>query len=410
MRRTDRADGSRRRNRTNGATGRRTPRTPAAAEDLGLLTLQRELTAGLVENRGIDGVAETLHRVTGRHVTIEDANGNLLSWTTTVRPAPRPEGVSRKDSRLPSADDVHGLRRGDYVVAAIRHAETLVGRVCLLDPDGTADPATVLALEEAALVLGLELLRTEAVARAELAMWGDLATEVLEGADPARCRGHARALGYDLDRPQRVAVVENVDEPGRPVLEALRRSAGHLDIGPHLVTSFGGRAVLLTAAEPRWATLADALADDAGVPCRIGVGGRHPPEEARRSLSEAGFAIRLTRSLGNPTPVAMFDDLGVWSVLAVNDDGAELRRFVAHWIGRLVDYDTTHGSELVNTLATYLRCAGALEQTATKLFIHRSTLRYRLGRIEHLSGWDLHDPEHRFNLDLACRAHLTMTL
>jgi DNA-binding PucR family transcriptional regulator len=55
-------------------------------------------------------------------------------------------------------------------------------------------------------------------------------------------------------------------------------------------------------------------------------------------------------------------------------------------------------------LATYLEDGRAVESTARKLFIHRNTLRYRLGRIEKFCGGDLNDPDHRFNLALACRA------
>src|ERR1019366_1611047 len=49
---------------------------------------------------------------------------------------------------------------------------------------------------------------------------------------------------------------------------------------------------------------------------------------------------------------------------------------------------------------------GALVATAAKLFVHRNSLRYRLLRINELTGWNLNDPEQRFHLDLACRAWL----
>jgi DNA-binding PucR family transcriptional regulator len=71
----------------------------------------------------------------------------------------------------------------------------------------------------------------------------------------------------------------------------------------------------------------------------------------------------------------------------------------------LIDYDKSHKAELVETLATYLESSGGLEATAARLHIHPSTLKYRLRRIQDLTGRDLRDAEHRFNLDLACRAH-----
>jgi len=40
--------------------------------------------------------------------------------------------------------------------------------------------------------------------------------------------------------------------------------------------------------------------------------------------------------------------------------------------------------------------------------VHRSTLKYRLQRIRELTGYDLGDPETRFNLELATRTRVTL--
>ena len=85
---------------------------------------------------------------------------------------------------------------------------------------------------------------------------------------------------------------------------------------------------------------------------------------------------------------------------------SDLQELVDHSIGPLIEYDREHRSELLKTLIAYLNEFGALEATATKLFVHRNSLRYRLVRIAELTGWDLNDPEQRFHLDLACRAWL----
>ena len=78
--------------------------------------------------------------------------------------------------------------------------------------------------------------------------------------------------------------------------------------------------------------------------------------------------------------VAAFDDLGVWRLLGTTDTN-ELQQLVDTWIGPLIEYDREHRSELLKTLIAYLNEFGALEATATKLFVHRNSLRYRLVRI-----------------------------
>jgi DNA-binding PucR family transcriptional regulator len=44
---------------------------------------------------------------------------------------------------------------------------------------------------------------------------------------------------------------------------------------------------------------------------------------------------------------------------------------------------------LLETASVYLEHGGALESTARALFVHANTVRYRLGRIAELTGYDL---------------------
>ncbi|MDB5065677.1 MAG: sugar diacid utilization regulator, partial [Chloroflexi bacterium] len=42
------------------------------------------------------------------------------------------------------------------------------------------------------------------------------------------------------------------------------------------------------------------------------------------------------------------------------------------------------------------------------LFVHRSTVKYRLQRVREITGFDLNDPNVRFNLQLSTRAWQTL--
>ncbi len=65
---------------------------------------------------------------------------------------------------------------------------------------------------------------------------------------------------------------------------------------------------------------------------------------------------------------------------------------------RLEKYDRKHGTSLKDTLRVYLDHDRNLARTSDELYIHRSTLQYRLEKIENLTGFDLSDPETRFQL------------
>jgi PucR family transcriptional regulator, purine catabolism regulatory protein len=67
----------------------------------------------------------------------------------------------------------------------------------------------------------------------------------------------------------------------------------------------------------------------------------------------------------------------------------------------LRQYDHEHHGDLVKTLSTYLRHGGNSNRTASALFLHRNSLRYRLARIKALLDLDPDDPDARLALQIA---------
>ena len=97
---------------------------------------------------------------------------------------------------------------------------------------------------------------------------------------------------------------------------------------------------------------------------------------------------------GDPEP-AGYDDLGIYALLYEKRDQDQLADFAQRWLGPL----RPHG-ELVHTLRVLLESGGP-SAAATALFVHISTLKYRLRKIESILAVDLSDPEVCFNLRLA---------
>ena len=60
---------------------------------------------------------------------------------------------------------------------------------------------------------------------------------------------------------------------------------------------------------------------------------------------------------------------------------------------------------LLPTLSTFLDCAGEAQRTAAQLCVHRTTLHYRLSRIEQISGLSLRNGRDRLLAHLALRLH-----
>lgn len=96
-----------------------------------------------------------------------------------------------------------------------------------------------------------------------------------------------------------------------------------------------------------------------------------------------------------------YRDYLIYDFLDDASRSVRLRNYVDPTWTRIEDYDQRHGTEYGVTLATYLRYSKDINQTASILFVHRNTVRYRLERVAELFGIDLDDDTTSANLILA---------
>jgi len=377
------------------------------------MEIHDRLTQVALTGEGQEGIAHAVYDLTGYPAAIEDRFGNLRAWAGPGRPDPYPKDPPEHRDSL--------LRRAMKAAAPVRDGERLVsvavlggnplGVLVLHDPDETAVEAERVAIEHATTVLSMELARLQTVAEAETRLRSNLVIELIEGTDGSQALNRAQALGYDLGRPHRVVVIEGgrSHEDLDALFRAVRRGAREARIGSLLAARLRDVVVLADTKEAPWARFWAIVAGELrSADCRIGVGGRRAAmAEFPHSYQEAQLALKIQKAVGGREHLTLFDDLGVYQVLATAHDSASLERFVHEWLGALMDYDATHGSQLVMTLSEYLDRGGNYDATARALSVHRSTLKYRLRRIREVSGYDLGIPDTQFNLQLASRAWRT---
>jgi DNA-binding PucR family transcriptional regulator len=80
-----------------------------------------------------------------------------------------------------------------------------------------------------------------------------------------------------------------------------------------------------------------------------------------------------------------------------------LRSSAERLLGPLRDYDARHNAELMPTLRSFLSCDGSWSVCASVMYVHVNTVRYRIGRIEALTGRDLSVLADRVDFFLALR-------
>ncbi|WNI18540.1 helix-turn-helix domain-containing protein [Actinacidiphila sp. ITFR-21] len=129
----------------------------------------------------------------------------------------------------------------------------------------------------------------------------------------------------------------------------------------------------------------------------------HSPEGLRGALEEARHARRVAAARPGRVCAAGHEELASHVLLLpfVPDDVR--RAFTARLLDPLRAYDRRHRAELIPTLEAFLDCDGSWTRCATRLHLHVNTLRYRIGRIEQLTGRDLARLEDKLDFFLALR-------
>ena len=290
-----------------------------------------------------------------------------------------------------------------------------VAVLVLHDPAGTAAGTERMAAEHATTVLTMEIARLQHLAQGEARTRINLVLDLVgdAGAESATLLNRAQALGYDLVRPHRVVVVEAAgtrrDDDIDLFFHAVGRAARAARAGSLLAPRLHD-VVVLADAEVRWDLFwARVVAEVHGERCRIGVGGRVLELGGfPNSCQEAELALRIQKTAGGPERITLFDNLGIYKILATAGDTSAMEHFVTEWLGPLINYDAKHGTPLVLTLSEYLDRGGNYDASAKALSVHRSTIKYRLQRIRQVSGYDLGLPEVQFNLQVATHARRTL--
>ena len=107
------------------------------------------------------------------------------------------------------------------------------------------------------------------------------------------------------------------------------------------------------------------------------------------ALAEAHQARRLAAVPGRGVRLVDAAQIGSVGLLLGMVPGEARQAFRAKLLDPLVDYDRVHGTELVRTLRVFLACSGSWTKAAEAMFVHVNSLRYRIRRVEELTGRDL---------------------
>lgn len=125
--------------------------------------------------------------------------------------------------------------------------------------------------------------------------------------------------------------------------------------------------------------------------------------DLRGAAVEARHARRLAEQRGGRSRVIAGAEIDSHELLLASVPEEVRSSYRDRLLGPLLEYDRDHRSDLVRTLERFLAHSGSWQRCAAAMHVHVNTLRYRIGRVEELTGRDLSSLEHRVDLFLALK-------
>ncbi|HEX2233912.1 MAG TPA: PucR family transcriptional regulator ligand-binding domain-containing protein [Thermoleophilaceae bacterium] len=403
--------------------------------------IHKRLERLVLEERGLEEVVRALAAAIGGSVTVLSGRGEPISSKVFRRELPDgaldavAQEVRRRTAELgaggpteasefaPGHPDLAG--RSLVLPVAIRgrgapHAWLLAAR----DGGGLGDFERLI-LNQAVTVVALELMRQRAMRDTERRLAGDVLAEALTGRLSEK-EISTRLSPFGIGE-QAAVVVFSTDgrESSVSLLEAeLDRFLADAEIGAlvairdrllcAVIDARAGTDAPAVAERARSVLIAAApAAGDGSEPApelRAAVSRPAPVGALRRSFHEARCALEaVALANGSAPPVASYRDLGAFQLLLSLQDDDALRLYCDSVLGPLEEATGEYGDELVRSLEAFIEQNGQWERAARELFCHRHTLRYRMRRVEELTGRDLSSARDRIEIWLALRARELVT-
>ncbi len=285
-----------------------------------------------------------------------------------------------------------------------------------------------LTLHQAVTIVALELLRRRVAEDTERRLAGDVLAAIVSG-ELAGSELGRRLEPFGL--AERVAVL--VLSPPRPGGTAASAAAAALsaalraEAADGLAARTDGLACALIPGQDEdellglASRIAERIARSLDTPVQLGVGRAVPGADARRAFHEARCALEA-RALAHPelsangdsaganggdpasrSTVASYRDLGSFQLLLSLQDDDALRLFCDSILAPIEQGEGGYGGELMRSLEAFIEENGQWERAARRLYCHRHTLRYRMRRVEELTGRSLGSARDRIEFWLALR-------
>ncbi len=388
--------------------------------------VHRRLERLVLEERGLSALQGSMADAIGGTVVILDGRGETLAGECGEALAPetlerlRHEVHDRTQALARSGEASEGIEiaseqpAGEVLVLPVATHGRGAPQAWLVAAraGGIGDYERLIA-QQGATVVALELMRQRAMRETERRLAGDVLAEAVGGSLGER-EASARLAPFGVGPRSALMVFKCADPTGAERdLETLIGEAGAsalVAVRGTLVCavvdcSDNGDADPMALAARLRAGLQRTHGAVRAATSRVGPSGR-----VRHAFHEARCALEATALANGSAPdVASHRDLGAFQLLLSLQDDEALRLYCDSVLEPLLAGGEEYGDELTRSVEVFIECGGQWERAARELYCHRHTLRYRIRRVEELTGRDLSSARDRTEFWLALRGRELVT-
>ena len=106
----------------------------------------------------------------------------------------------------------------------------------------------------------------------------------------------------------------------------------------------------------------------------------------QKSFHETSKTNSVLAHITRKNEIVFYDEIGFYRMLMSYENTAPMQQFANEVLSPVIQYEKKAHTQLMKTMWAYFECDCNLQRTADKLFSHKNTVKYRLHRVEQLTG------------------------
>ena len=408
------------------------------------LDMQQTLAHYILQGKGIQDLINKIAKKTGCCIVLEDSVPSILavsfaqdnsSQNDQLRPylslQTSPSLSSKLYTKITlrkqlSITDQYQEITINRLLTPVKAGNELLGFLSFLKINTPYSELEMKLAQHVVDFLSALMAHDRKIAEIELKLKGNFVEDLISGnyLDIESIKARARALEYDITIPNRVLVAQfdeakqfsrykNPDEQNNFRHELVKKIQSVTALtAPSMAVSGNNEIIILVQNDKSNQSfeeikhIAQEIIKEVSPLLKtklyIGIGSRCSElKDYKRSYLTAKKALEIGEYMITEGQIRSFEQFKIHALFLSTLNPAELYSYARKLLQPLLDYDDKHNAELIKTLQEFLYLRNNVEGTAKSLNMSVSGIKYRLQKIQKITGYNLKDHKLCFDLQLA---------